>query len=327
MKEKIFNKRNISILICILLIPTFFIIDRKNRAKQLYESLDIELYSQTVEYGSDITVKNLIKSHIGDLSIDKELDTFKTGKETITFTLSKTERRYSQNIDREFPTEIEVVDTKPPVITLKEDTVYTYANSGYDPLSNIAAAFDVIDGKINELSIEGDYDPNKAGTYEIKATASDVNGNTTEKPFTLIVRNKAVSPSEGYNIIYSYLTGAYGYNKAAACAILANIRYESNFIPDSGDTYYGLFQWGGSRQTNLFSFCQNNGLDATSIEGQLEYLDYEMTSSYPNVKNYLLSIEDTSSGAYDAAEYFCRNYEGAASSEGRGDLAASYFAS
>ena len=325
MKEILINKRNISILICILLIPAFFIADRKSRAKQLYESLDIELNTQTVEYGSDITAEDLIKSHIGDLSIDKELNTFKTGKQIITFTLSKTERRYNQDIERDFPIEIEVTDTKPPVITLKENTVYTYTSSGYDPLNNIASAFDLIDGKIDKPYIEGLFDLNKAGTYDIKAVATDLNGNKTEKPFTLVVKNRAVTPTEGYNIIYSHLTGAYGYNKAAACGILANIRYESNFDPDSGDTYYGLCQWGGNRQSNLFSYCQENGLDASSIEGQLEYLDYEMSSSYPAVKSYLMNIEDSTSGAYSAAEYFCQNYEGAANAQGRGDLAVSYF--
>ena len=123
------------------------------------------------------------------------------------------------------------------------------------------------------------------------------------------------------------MTSSYGYNKAAACGILANIRFESNFVSDIGDYYYGLCQWGGSRKDNLYSFCQNNGLDAASIEGQLAYLDYELSNSYPSVKSYLLNIENSSSGAYNAAEYFCRNFEGAASAEGRGDLAVSYFES
>lgn len=315
------------VLLLLVMVMIFIFIDRNNRAEQLYESLDIEFFTKTVEYGSNTKAKDLVRSHIGDLSIGQQIDTYKVGTQTITYTLSKTEERYKQLIKRNYETDIEVKDTKAPVLELKEDEVYVYVNSDYDPKDNIADAYDIIDGKIEEVSIIGDCDLSRSGSYELIASVSDKNGLKTEKPFILKVRNRAVSGSEGYNIIYNYLTGTYGYNKAAACGILANIRYESNFNPDIGDYYYGLCQWGGSRQTNLFNYCANNGLDASSIEGQLEYLNYEMTSSYPGVKNYLLSVENSASGAYSAAEYFCRNFEGAASSEGRGDLASSYFGS
>ena len=324
------KKRNSYISYAFLLLTAaviFVFIDRNNRYKQLYDSLDIEFNTKTVEYGSDIHSKDLVRSHIGNLNISQDIDTYKVGTQSIIYTLSKTEERYKQTVRRDYETQIEVKDTKPPVLELKEDTVYIYTNSEYDPKENVADAYDIIDGKIEEIEIIGDYDLSKSGSYELIASVSDKNGLKTEKPFTLNIRNRAVSGSEGYNIIYNYLTGTYGYNKAAACGILANIRYESNFNPDIGDYYYGLCQWGGSRQSNLFNYCKSNSLDASSIEGQLEYLDYEMTSSYPGVKNYLLSVENSASGAYSAAEYFCQNFEGAASSEGRGDLAASYFES
>ena len=106
---------------------------------------------------------------------------------------------------------------------------------------------------------------------------------------------------------------------------MANIRFESNFISDIGDYYYGLCQWGGNRKDNLYSYCQNNGLDVTSIEGQLAYLDYELSNSYTSVKSYLINIENSPSGAYNAADYFCHYFEGAASADGRGELASDYF--
>ena len=315
------------VLLLLISAMIFVFIDRNNRAKQLYESLDIEFNTKTVEYGSDTEAKDLVRSHIGDLNIDQEIDTYSVGAQSVTYTLSKKEERYKQLIKRDFETDIEVKDTKPPVLELKEDEVYVYTNSDYDPKDNAADAYDIIDGKIEKIDIIGDYDLSKSGSYDLIVSVSDKNGLKTEKPFTLNVRNRAVSGSEGYSIIYGYLTGTYGYNKAAACAILANIRYESNFNPDIGDYYYGLCQWGGSRQSNLFNYCASNGLDASSIEGQLKYLDHEMSSSYPGVKNYLLSVENSASGAYGAAEYFCRHFEGAASCEGRGDLAVSYFGS
>ena len=323
--NKIRNNYLRYVLLLLISAMIFVFIDRNNRAKQVYESLDIDFSAKTVEYGSNIHAKDLVSSHIGDLSIDKEIDTYTTGTQKIIYTLSKTENRCKQTIKRDYETDIEVKDTKPPVLELKEDTVYIYTNSDYDPKDNISDAYDIIDGKIEDISIQGDYDLSKSGSYDLIASATDKNGLKSEKPFTLIVRNRAVSGSEGYNIIFNYLTNTYGYNKAAACGILANIRFESNFDADVGDYYYGLCQWGGSRQANLYNYCAENGLDASSIEGQLEFLNYEMTSSYPGMKNYLLSAENSETGAYNAAIYFCENFEGAATSEGRGDLAASYF--
>ena len=52
---------------------------------------------------------------------------------------------------------------------------------------------------------------------------------------------------------------------------------------------------------------------------------YELTNSYPSVLQYLNNLENSASGAYDGAEYFCEIYEGAASVEGRGQQATDYF--
>ena len=56
---------------------------------------------------------------------------------------------------------------------------------------------------------------------------------------------------------FFYLTETLGYNAAAACGIMANIRHESNFTPGSygGGGSYGLCQWtGGRRDWCLSSF-------------------------------------------------------------------------
>ncbi|MCR4634497.1 MAG: hypothetical protein K5648_10265 [Erysipelotrichaceae bacterium] len=309
------------------MIFVFLLFDRYDRSRKLYETLDLELSAKEVEYGSALRAKDLVKTHIGDLNVNEDFDPFKTGPQTVTYTLSKEEDRYRHKVTREFTFDIEVKDTKTPLIELQEEEVYVYVGSGYDPLDNVTDAYDTVDGKIEDVTIEGDYDLDRPGTYEIKAAATDRNGLKSEMPFILHVKNRPVSGAEGYDIIYRHLRETYGYNKAAACGILANIRFESNFDPDIGDYYYGLCQWGGSRKNNLFSYCEGNGLDASSIEGQLAYLDHEMNVSYAGVKEYLQNIEDSSSGAYGAAEYFCRHFEGAASSEGRGDLAVSYYIS
>ena len=216
-------------------------------------------------------------------------------------------------------------DTKPPVIELKEDKITVYKGNEYDLKENVERVYDEVDGEIKDYKIENEVNFDEAGEYSVKILAVDYNGLTAEKTYTINVRNKVVSSSEGFDIIYDQLTSVYGYNRAAACGILANLWFECNFNPDAGDYYYGLAQWGGSRKDNLYSYCASNGLDPSTIEGQLAFMNYELSNGYSGVKNYLLQVADNSDGAYNAAVYFCDYYEGAATNAGRGELARDYY--
>lgn len=127
--------------------------------------------------------------------------------------------------------------------------------------------------------------------------------------------------------IFDFLINRMDFNSAAACGVLANIEKESSFNPniygDNG-TSYGICQWHASRFTNLKRYCEEHSLDYTSLEGQLEFLNYEL-SALPKILNYLRSVSDTADGAYDAAYYWCYNFEIPANREQnsklRGDLA------
>lgn len=127
--------------------------------------------------------------------------------------------------------------------------------------------------------------------------------------------------------IFNYLTDRMDFNSAAACGVLANIEKESSFNPniygDNG-TSYGICQWHAVRFNNLRRYCETNSLDYTTLEGQLEFLNYEL-SSLPKTMGYLRSVPDTPQGAYDAAYYWCYNFEIPANREEnsqiRGELA------
>ena len=325
--KKLYSKPFLIILFFITSIVLFLVIDFTQRKNAVYETLDIEFKTNDIEYGSNIKAEDLVSSHIGELSVEEPLNTYQLGRQTLNYMVSKKEERYKTDVKRHFEIIVDVEDTNEPIIDIQEDTVYIYKGNNYDPQDNIVRIYDIVDGDIKDYDVETSLNSDESGEYEVTIKAKDKNGLASQKTYKIVVRNKVVSSSEGYSIIYNYLTSNYGYNKAAACGILANIRFESNFVSDIGDYYYGLCQWGGSRKDNLYSFCQNNGLDASSIEGQLAYLDNELSNSYASVKSYLLNIENSPSGAYNAAEYFCHNFEGAASSEGRGDLAISFFES
>ena len=122
--------------------------------------------------------------------------------------------------------------------------------------------------------------------------------------------------------VYNYLVGKMGLNTAAACGLLANVKAESNFNPlgdgDAG-TSYGLFQWHAGRKSRLIEYCETNGLDYHSIDGQMRYMEYELKKSYPAVYDYIKNVENTADGAYLAGYNWCYYYEIPANRELKAD--------
>lgn len=129
-------------------------------------------------------------------------------------------------------------------------------------------------------------------------------------------------------LIYAYAVKKMGYNTAAAAGLLANIKEESGFRTgaegDSGRSY-GICQWFASRKTRLINWCDGKGLDYTTLNGQLAFLQYELETYYPSVHRYMKGVENSAEGAYDAAYYFCYNFEApankASKSQSRGNSA------
>lgn len=121
----------------------------------------------------------------------------------------------------------------------------------------------------------------------------------------------ASSTSENKATVYQFLRKA-GFNNAAVCGIMANIQCESNFNPgdkilDTNNLYsYGICQWNGSRFTRL---KQCRPTDYNTLNGQLNYLVYELERYYPKVYNYLRSVPNTAEGAYRAGHYWCYYFE------------------
>lgn len=112
--------------------------------------------------------------------------------------------------------------------------------------------------------------------------------------------------------IYEYLTDTMDLNHAAAVGILANIELESAYSTSAlgdGGTSYGLCQWHNERFTSLVNYCSSNGYDYASIEGQMAFLEAELSWSYPTLTNIIYSAEDTADAAYDVAYYWCMYYE------------------
>lgn len=118
--------------------------------------------------------------------------------------------------------------------------------------------------------------------------------------------------SENQAKIYRYLRDELKLNKAAASGVLANIECESNFstvaVGDGGSSY-GLCQWHAGRFSSLVNWCRGRGYDYHLLEGQLEYMKYELETGYTGVLDYLKNVPDTERGAYQAGYYWCMYFE------------------
>ncbi len=117
---------------------------------------------------------------------------------------------------------------------------------------------------------------------------------------------------------FYYMLENMGLNQAACAGLLANIKAESGFDPNAiGDrgTSYGICQWHNTRWNDLINYCDENGYDWTTLDGQLRFLEYELRNKYKRVWNYIISVDNSDDGAYDAAYYFCYKFEIPANTE------------
>ncbi len=121
--------------------------------------------------------------------------------------------------------------------------------------------------------------------------------------------------------LYNYLSSQ-GFNDAAICGILANIERESGFDTEAlgdGGTSFGICQWHEGRWDSLEKYCEKNNLDASSIEGQGQYLVSELKNNYSGVYDTLMNVPNTSEGAYEAAYKWTTDFEIPADAESEGD--------
>ena len=134
-------------------------------------------------------------------------------------------------------------------------------------------------------------------------------------------------------IVYNFLKANFPFNDAQICGVLAGIYGESRFIPTAycidvdGLPSYGLCQWHVTRLDKLKQYCSDNGLDYTTIEGQLTFLKYELETSEKAAYSQMLGIPNTADGAYIAGYNWCRYYGRGYSSlyESRGNIAKTMF--
>ena len=129
------------------------------------------------------------------------------------------------------------------------------------------------------------------------------------------------------NIVQSFLQSK-GLNNKAIAGVMGNIQQESNFettATNSGSGAYGLFQWLGSRKTNLLNYAESTGRGASDIQTQLDFFWNELETTESKTKKVLLNSNYSSASEY--AEAFEKSFErsGGSALEKRKNYAESYY--
>ena len=186
MKRKLSKKKIIIFIILLLVIAliTAFIIYLNvrivddNSGFTLKDDLTAEVYTKA-------NIKDFIKTIEGDILSSDKIDTETLGTQELTFIyLNKDNKKRRGTI------EINVVDTEKPLVWVSNN-YSTKVGNDLD-LENTIMCVDNYDNKPS-CEIEGEYDINTPGTYNLTFIAQDNSGNTYQKDFNLTVYEPATN--------------------------------------------------------------------------------------------------------------------------------------
>lgn len=177
------------IIIVILLVSVIYLIKKSNTIEVVLSN------NLKVEINEDAKISDFItKVNTGKIiSEDSVVDTTKLGKQKITIQINHNKKNHNYNF------EIEVVDTTSPTIESK-DEISIYVGNTIDLSKDV----NVTDNSNDELKVmvEGSYDFNKSGNYNLTYVTTDKSGNKATKNFVLKVvedaNNRVIKTSKGY---------------------------------------------------------------------------------------------------------------------------------
>ena len=167
---------------------SFHVDVKENAVLEYGEKPDYSLLFDKEQSDEDVSVKEV-----------KNFDSKKTGEQEITVIFTNADEK-----TKEETLKVTVKDTKKPEIKLKKDKLEITEGDKFDAAANIESVKDPVDGDIkksddqkltkNGYFIASDVDVKKAGSYTVKITASDVNGNKAESSYKVTVKAKPQEP-------------------------------------------------------------------------------------------------------------------------------------
>lgn len=193
-KKKVLITVLVTLFIIICSIGGYAYFQEKKR-QELYDSITLELKeSQVLEYGSDVDAKDFVVSVSGEIKTPT-IDTKILGKQVITYQVTK------EDMTKNFEYNVEIKDTKKPDIIFSQNKVTLNYGEKFEMKKYIKSVKDPVDGnlsykdKVTEddkgyYTYSGEVNTKKAGKYEVKVIAVDINGNKSEKIFNIQVNEK-----------------------------------------------------------------------------------------------------------------------------------------
>ncbi len=170
------------------------------RKERIFNALYISFSPvREIEYGtSNYDTMNFVESVDNGVISDftRNIDTSTLGVKELKYEMTE------DDVVKEFYLQVEVKDTKHPVITLGKELITVYTGTSFDFKSNVKSVADEIDGELSysESPIENpsdgyyyitsNYDKNKTGTYSVNIKAIDKNLNETDASYNIKVIEK-----------------------------------------------------------------------------------------------------------------------------------------
>ena len=148
--------------------------------------LTVEAGTGEVDYGTVFQAES-------PYDVSGSVDTKKTGSYPVTVTVHGKDL-FGNPKDKEYSYSFTVQDTTAPELTLGGSRLFIISGDSFDPLSNVAEAYDLLDGKIaahsGKITRTDSEDLTVLGEHTITLKVTDDNGNSAEKSYVLAVGKK-----------------------------------------------------------------------------------------------------------------------------------------
>ena len=195
-----FKKRLLIIIIILLIILGIIFIPKIiNNYKVKHAKIVVTLKDDlTAEFNTKVKVSDYIESINGKVVDDYDIDTTKIGEKEINF-----EYINEDNIKINYNYKINILDKTEPLIWL--GSTYSVAVGAKDTIVEDVLCGDNYDNN-PKCYIEGDYDLNTIGKYNVIFKAEDSSGNIASKNFTINVYKPSDEISSNKTPTYTYFS-------------------------------------------------------------------------------------------------------------------------
>ena len=176
-KKKIITISIIAGAILILGIGGFFAV-KLIKEKIEYDKIVINVKEEKVElnYGDTLNINELLTNYEGgEIEIENNIDFSTTGEYKVVYKVTS-----ENGLEKKKEIVVNILDNVPPTITLDKESVNAKLNEEIDLLSGVKAEDNYDKDITNKVTILGEVDTTKEGTYEVKYDVKDSSNNSAE---------------------------------------------------------------------------------------------------------------------------------------------------